>query len=147
MRLSETFIACALGLTVGCSSGPTVMSRPPVDHDAQGSWGQDTHGAIAAGNSFVMALTESSGTITGVGSFAGEAGPYGGLSVTGTVMQDSVKLQVVFVAEPTVFPALRPDTAEFTGMLINKNQVRGQLTRAMATLPFDLLRLVISDPP
>src|SRR5512140_73378 len=113
MRLYETLFACAIGLTAACSGGPSTVLPPPVDHDAQGSWGQDTHGALSPGNSFVMSLTESGGAITGVGSYAGEAGPYGGLKVNGTVSQDSVTLQIVFTAEPTVFPGLRPDTAQF----------------------------------
>jgi hypothetical protein len=120
---------------------------PPVDHDAEGSWGLDTHGDVIAGNSFVMALTEAGGAISGVGSFAGEAGPYGGLQVTGTVRQDSVKLQIIYAAEPTVFPSLRPDTAQFAGMLTTKNQIGGQITNSGSTLPFGLVRLMIGDPP
>ena len=147
MRLYETLFVCALGLTAACSSEPVAVLPPPVDHDAQGSWGQDTHGVLLPGFSFLMSLAESGGAITGVGSFAGEAGPYGSLTVTGTVRQDSVRLQIVYVAEPTVFPLLRPDTAQFAGLLTTKNQVGGQLTSNGTTQPFDLVRLMISDPP
>lgn len=146
MRLGDTLAACALGLMVACSSEPTALLPPPVDHDAQGSWGQDTRGVLVPGFSFVLALTESNGSITGVGSYAGEAGPYGALRVTGTVTQDSVDLQIVYIAEPTVFPMLRPDTAQFAGVLTNKNQVGGRLTRGGTAQPFDLVRLAISDP-
>jgi hypothetical protein len=146
MGLRETLQVCAFGLTVACSSEPTVL-LPPVDHDAEGSWGYDTHGALNPGNSFVVALTESNGTITGGGSFAGEAGPYGSLTVTGTVNQDSVNLRIVYIAEPTVFPKLRPDTALFAGVLTNKNQIVGSRTRGGLTLPFGLVRLTIGDRP
>jgi hypothetical protein len=147
MRLLEAIFACALGLTAACSSDPAGLLPPPVDHDAQGSWGQDNHGALTPGNSFVMALTESSGTITGVGSFAGEAGPYGALRVAGTVADDSVHLQIVYVPEPTVFPQLRVDTAQFAGVLTAKDHIAGRLAHDGTTQPFDLVRLTIDDPP
>jgi hypothetical protein len=146
MRLRDMLLGCALALVAGCDHAAAPLP-PAVDHDAQGSWGQDTHGVITPGNSFVMALTESDGAITGTGSFTGEAGPYGGVQVTGTVHADSVKLQIVFTAEPTIFPNLPPATTQFAGFLVNKNQVKGQLTRSDATTSsFDLIRLVISDP-
>jgi hypothetical protein len=145
MKVARTVFVCVLGVIAACGGDPTAVV-PPVDHDAQGSWGQDTHGATAH-SSFDMSLTESSGTITGVGSFSGEAGPYGGLQVSGTVSQDSVKLEIVFTPEPTVFPSVKPDTAQFAGRLTTKNEIAGELTRAGTTQPFDLLRLTIGDPP
>jgi hypothetical protein len=147
MRLRETVLASALGLSVACSGGPAALLPAPVDHDAQGSWGQDAHGVVVPGNSFIMALTESNGTINGAGSFAGEAGPYGSLRVTGTVGRDSVDLQIVYVFEPTVFPKLQPDTTKFAGVLTDKNHLEGQLTRGGTTQRFDLVRLTIGDPP
>jgi hypothetical protein len=148
MRRFVPLFACLLGSAAACGSDPSAVLPPPVDHDAQGSWGQDTHGAITPGSSFVMALTESDGVIDGVGSFAGEAAPYGGLRVSGTVSQDSVHLRIIFIAEPTVFPSLKPDTAQFAGLLTSKNAVRGQLTRSSGISgPFDLIRLMIGDPP
>src|SRR5690348_2492798 len=127
----------SLGLLAACSKSEVTPPPPPaVDHDAQGSWGQNTNGMITPGNSFVMSMTESSGTITGVGSFAGEAGPYGGLTVTGSVAHDSLHLQIVYVAEPHVFPSLAPDTAQFAGVLTNRDQIDGQLTLNGSTQPF-----------
>ena len=141
MKEHATFFAAALFMLAAC----TEPARP-VDHDAQGSWGQDSHGIPMPGNSFVMQLIESDGAITGAGSFAGEAGPYGGLTITGTVGQDSIRLQIVAVAEPTVFPSLKPDTSFYAGRLTTRDEVVGQRTRAGLTAPFDLVRLAASDP-
>src|SRR5207302_3010731 len=58
MRLYEALFACVIGLTAGCSGAPSAVLAPPVDHDAEGSWGQDSHGVLTPGFSFVMALTE-----------------------------------------------------------------------------------------
>jgi hypothetical protein len=136
----DVVFASALGLSAACSNGPAAL-LPPVEHDAQGSWGRDTHGAVTPGESFVLALTEFNGAITGTGSFAADVGPYGSLRATGTVKQDSVRLQIVFAAEPTRFPALPPDTAQFAGVLTSKNEVAGRLTRFGTTQEFDLMRL------
>ena len=146
MKLRQTISAVAVGLTTACSSGPAGLPAP-VDHDAQGSWGQDVHGAIIPGNSFTMELTESSGMIIGFGSFAGEVGPYGALHITGVVAKDSMDLQVVYAYQPTVFPKLRPDTAQFAGVLTDKNHVTGELTRGGTTQRFDLIRLTNGDRP
>ncbi|HEX4684427.1 MAG TPA: hypothetical protein VH277_17040 [Gemmatimonadaceae bacterium] len=118
-----------------------------MDHDAQGSWGENSHGVITPGFTFLMALNESGGVIGGTGSFAGEAGPYGGLAVSGAVANDSLHLQIIYVAEPHVFPSLQPDTARFTGVLTNRDQIDGEMTRNGSTFPLGLIRLKIGDPP
>lgn len=119
---------------------------PPVDHDVQGSWGEDFTGI--AGNSFFIAVTESSGAVSGTGSFAGEAGPYGGLAVSGSIAADSLRLQVIYDYEPTVFPGLHPDTAQFVGVLASKDTISGQLSRGGFTTPLTLERLKLAvDPP
>ena len=144
--ITAVLLACILAGTA-CSAGDSMQSTPPaVDHDAQGSWGQNNGGAVIPGSSFVMALSESSGAITGSGSFAGEAAPYGSLSVSGAVANDSLHLRIIYVYEPHVFPQLQPDTATFVGRLTNRDQIDGMLTRGGVASPFGLVRLRASDP-
>lgn len=140
-------IAAFVGGCGGASNDTTTSPPPAVDHDAEGSWGFDNHGQVIPGNSFLFAVRESSGLISGTGSFAGEAGPYGGLVVSGTVAQDSLHLSIVYVPEPTVFPSLRPDTARFAGVLTNRDHIDGELTRGGNTSPVSFVRLVVGDRP
>jgi hypothetical protein len=136
--------ACGFAI-VACSGESMVVSTPPVNHDVQGSWGMDFTGV--PGNSFILALTESSGSISGTGSFAGEAGPFGALAVSGTVATDSLHLQIIYVFEPTVFTALHPDTARFTGVLSTRDKIDGTLVRDGTPRSLELIRLKIGDPP
>ena len=147
MRSFPRILLAAAVFTVACSSGSPTVDVPPVDHDAQGSWGENTNGTLSPGNTFLMALQESGGVIVGTGTFAGEAGPYGGLAVSGTVALDSLRLAIVYVAEPTVFPHLAPDTAQFVGALTTRDRIDGTLTRHGFTTPLGLIRLVIGDKP
>jgi hypothetical protein len=61
----------------------------PAPHDIQASWSATP---TFPGNSFSMALQESSGAVTGTGSFTGEAGPFGTLAISGSATPDSVHL-------------------------------------------------------
>jgi len=133
-------------LGTACSaSEPIQPARPAVDQDVQGSWGPNNTGAVVPGNSFLLSLVDSTGTITGSGSFAGEAGPFGALAVTGAISSGSVDLRIVYVYEPHVFPQLQPDTAEFVGRLTSKDQIDGSLTRRGVTSPLGLVRLRVGD--
>lgn len=137
--------ACAfLG---ACSRDATpVFVPPPVDHDVQGSWRQNDAGV--PGESFLVVLLESSGTVSGSGSFAGEAAPFGGLAESGSVASDSLRLQIVYTFDPTTFPTLSPDTAQFVGALAARDTINGSLTRDGFTSPLTLVRIPPSvDPP
>ncbi|MGH7655987.1 MAG: hypothetical protein ACREN6_15125 [Gemmatimonadaceae bacterium] len=136
--------ACAL--LGACARDAILAPVPPADHDVQGSWGEDF--ADFPGNSFLIAVTESSGAVSGTGSFAGEAGPYGGLVVSGSIAADSLRLQIIYDFEPMVFPGLHPDTAQFVGVLASEDTISGQLTRGGFTTPLTLGRLKLAvDPP
>jgi hypothetical protein len=141
---------CLIGvytIVAACSSDTApVLAPPPVDHDVQGSWGED-FGAISPGNSFLVALTESSGTVSGTGSFSGEAAPFGSLAVNGIVAKDSLHLRIIFNFDSTLFRNLQPDTEHFEGVLARRDTIAGQLTRGGSTSPLRLVRLKISDPP
>lgn len=135
--------ACAI--IMGCSDSSSTAPRiPPVDHDVQGSWGEQFS---VPGNSFLMSLVESSGVVTGTGSFAGEAGPFGSLAVSGTVANDSLRLRIIYNFEPHTFPTIAPDTAQFVGRLVATDTIDGQITRRETTSPFQVVRLKIGDPP
>jgi hypothetical protein len=146
MRFITAVVLASLMVGTACSGSESAEPIPPAgDHDAQGSWGQNNGGVVFPGTSFLIAMTESSGTIAGTGSFAGEAAPYGSLSVSGTVAGDSLHLRIIFVFEPHVFPQLQPDTTQFIGRFTNRDQIDGLLTRGAATGPFGLVRLQVGD--
>jgi hypothetical protein len=148
MRFIPTLLLASLMLGTACSRGDSTAPIPlAVDHDAEGSWGENNAGAPVPGSLFLLAMTESSGTISGTGSFAGEAGPYGALAVSGAVANDSLHLRIIYVFEPTVFPHLQPDTTQFVGRLTNRDQIDGLLTRDGFTGPLGLARLRVGDPP
>ena len=142
MKFIPALLLASLMVGVACSGSESTEPIPPaVNHDAQGSWGQNNDGVVVPGNSLVIAMTESSGTIAGSGSFAGEAGPYGSLSLSGTVVNGSLHLRIIYVYEPHVFPQLQSDTAQFVGRLTNRDHVDGILTRRGVDGPFRLVRL------
>lgn len=147
MKLAPAIFAAALSVAAACShhdaTGPTLSV---LDHDAQGSWDENNFGALVPGNSFLVALTETSGAIAGTGSFAGEAGPFGALSISGTVSDGALNLRIVYLFQPNVFPQLAPDTAQFVGVLTTRDRIDGFLTRRGVTTEFGLLRLSVGDP-
>jgi hypothetical protein len=142
MKYFASLLLASVMLGSACSgyeSGGPIS--PAVDHDVQGSWGQNTGGVLVPGNSFLLSISESSGTIAGSGSFAGEAGPFGSLSVSGAVANDSLHLRIIYVYDAHVFPQLQPDTTQFVGRLTNRDHIDGLLTRRGVTGPFGLVRL------
>jgi hypothetical protein len=113
----------------------TAPIPPAVTHDAEGSWGPDNHGVLNPGNTFLIAMTEALGTISGTGSFAG------------TVIGVSLRLQIVYIAEPTIFPKLAPDTAHLDAVLTNRDQIDGRLTRDGISNTISFIRLKVGDRP
>jgi hypothetical protein len=92
-----------------------------------------------------MALADSSGVVRGTGAFAGEAGPFGALAVSGTVKNDSLHLQIIYNFSPT-FTGLRPDTAQFNGVLSTPDKMDGTLTRDGVSGPIQFVRAKVGDP-
>ena len=137
--------ACAL--LGACSRDATpLFVPPPVDHDVEGSWRPNDAGP--SGGFFLVVLSESSGTVSGSGSFAGEAGPFGGLAESGSIASGSLRLQIVYKFDPTTFPNLPPDTAQFVGVLASRDTVNGNLTRDGFTSALTLVRVPLAvDPP
>jgi len=146
MKSIFALLLSAVVLGTACSAYESIQPTPPaVDQDVQGSWGPNNAGVVVPGNSFLLSLSDSTGTITGSGSFAGEAGPFGALAVTGAISGGSLDLRIVYVYEPRVFPQLKPDTAEFVGRLTSKDRIDGTLTRRGVTSPLGLIRLQVGD--
>jgi hypothetical protein len=113
----------------------------PVDHDVQGSWSQLISG-INPGSEFRFTLTETSGVVTGTGTFAGEAAAGGSLVISGSVRHDSLHLQVVFVYNPR-FTSIPPRTASFEGALVARDTIDGMLQGYVARL--QLVRVPAGD--
>jgi hypothetical protein len=142
MKAYSILLICALG---ACSDMSPFHGTPA---DLAGSWAEDPGPSFVPGNSFVMALGSSpDNVVTGTGSYAGEAGPFGALTVSGTARGDSLHLEVVFVPEATVFPQLKPDTARLEGAFATRDRIDAKFTRAGTTGPFTLVRLQTGDRP
>lgn len=139
MRFRHHLCASAV-LIAGACAGSSATEPTPVGHDAEGSWTRG--GGLSPGNSFVVTLHESGGIIVGTGTFSDEAGPQGSLAVNGTVANDSLRLQIVFIADPALLPLLEPDTSQFVGTLTTRNRIDGTLTtRGSVATTLSLIRL------
>jgi hypothetical protein len=134
-------LACAVA---ACSGDRLTAHGTPGD--LNGSWGEDFGSQVVPGMSFVTALNESGGTVTGTGSYAGEAGPFGALDVSGSAAGDGVHLRFIYVPDPATFPQLKRDTVQFDGVLTTRDHIDGTATRAGITSPFALMRLHVGDP-
>jgi hypothetical protein len=80
-------LAGSLLASAACGSDATNT----LESSLRGTWSE--HFDIA-GNARVMMLSVVGATVTGSGSFAGEAGPSGNLTVTGVVAGSHVALQI-----------------------------------------------------
>ena len=106
--------------------------RPPVDHDAEGSWAED-FGGVAPGSSLLLTMTEASGVVSGSGTSTGEAIAPASVAVMGTVAHQALDLTIVFIADPSLAPGARPDTTHFVGMVSSRDRIDGTLTRSNGT--------------
>ena len=127
--------ACALG---ACSDA---LAPHGTATDLNGMWSEDFGSDVVPGFSFAVGLRESADVVTGQGSYAGEAGPYGMLGIAGAAHGDSVHLRIVYVPNVVVFPHLAPDTAQFDGVLTTRDRIDGMLSRAGSSQSFSLVRL------
>ena len=72
-------VALTLAASAACSNSVDLTDPNVIAQELPGTWSR----IIAPGSSTVLQLTVHDSTITGTGTFAGEAGPSGTLSVTG----------------------------------------------------------------
>ena len=145
MKNYKLLIVGAVACTLAACSGDGLTRATPAD--LNGMWTQDFGNNFIPGISFVIGLSESAGAVTGSGSYAGEAAPYGQLAANGTAAGDSVHLRVIYTPNPTVFPQLAPDTAQFDGVLTTRDHIDGMLMRAGSAHAFALIRLHNGDRP
>jgi hypothetical protein len=138
MKISTVVLIGALAGTLGACSGDLFHPTPA---DVTGSWSEYDGGQFVPGNSFEMSLVDNAGTVTGTGSYAGEAGPFGSLVVSGTSHGDSLHLRIVYVPNGATFPNLARDTAYFDGAFATRDRVNGTLNRFLTPRLYALARL------
>jgi hypothetical protein len=106
MRISRICTIGALSLAIACGE-PTSAS---IASAVSGSWVRvEQH----PGNSFEMKLVATGSSLSGTGSFQGEAGPGGTMTVEGNVTKGIVSLDFTLSAELTDGTLVR--TMHFTG--------------------------------
>lgn len=106
-------------LAMGCSGAEPFLGPATID----GSWGQS--GFSVPGNSFEMDLSSTGSTVSGGGSYAGEAGPAGTLTVTGTVDGLAVHLDLTFTEQ---LPRVGHTAIEhFDGVFTSFNVIEGSI--------------------
>ena len=112
----------AIGTAVAC--GDTVA---PVTADAiVGTWGRANQ-VVTPGEWLYFTLARNNVTVTGSGNWAGEAAPFGKVSVDGTIVSDSVHLTLTFTYD-TLFHGLAPYHAVFDGRFASTLSLVGSIT-------------------
>jgi hypothetical protein len=107
-------------LAMGCSGAEPFLGPASID----GRWGHP--GISVPGNFFEMDLTSTGSTVSGSGSYAGEAGPFGTLAVAGTVDGLVVHLDLTFSEQ---LPRAGNTTIEhFDGHFTSTNVLEGSIT-------------------
>lgn len=142
MKRYFMLFACACACALGACSDALAPHGTPAD--LNGMWSEDFGSSVVPGFAFSFALRDSADVVTGQGSYAGEAGPYGMLDLSGSAHSDSVHLRIIYLPN-VAFPLLKPDTAQFDGVLTTRDHIDGTLVRAGASQPFSFIRL-LGDP-
>jgi hypothetical protein len=107
-------------LVIGCSGAEPFLGPAVID----GRWG--TAASSIPGNFFEMDLNSTGSTVSGSGSYAGEAGPAGTLTVAGTVDGIIVHLDLTFTQQ---VPRAEPANIEhFDGQFTSANTLEGSTT-------------------
>jgi hypothetical protein len=109
----KRFAALIAALTiVGC--GESFLAPPQTA--IVGNWVRVHPAGEPPGSFTQFALTLNNGSITGTGSWSGEAGPFGTISVTGTMVGESVQLGITELYD-----------AQFGGGVARHSTFSGQL--------------------
>ncbi len=118
----EVLLAVCAGVALAGCHDPVSPSR-----DLTGTWAA---AASFPGSSFVFTLSQLGDSLQGTGTYAGEAGPSGTLTVFGHLQaapSDSVTLVFTLMQQlPTVLPA---GTETFAGRLSNATTLTGSVRR------------------
>jgi len=109
-------IACICIVTLLTSCGGN-SSTPSID----GKWNEVYS---FPGNSLNFTLSTQNTAVSGTGSYVGEAGPQGNLTVTGTYQPPSVNLSILYDNGVTY---------TFVGTVPDSNHMNGQMTYSSST--------------
>lgn len=123
MHVSRILAIATSSMLICCSEPTSATTAASVS----GTWAMPES---IPGNSFEMTLAANGSSLSGTGKFAGEAGPAGTLTVTGSVSNDVVNLDFVL---QTSFPDHAVTSTEhFTGRLISL-ELRGTMQSGVAS--------------
>lgn len=119
MRPKVSFLVLGL-LSLSCSNS----LAPPAT--LAGTWAADYH---LPGSSLVLDLSQTDATITGSGTYAGEAGPSGTLQVTGSYARPHVNLALQYdVGLTQTYVGTVVDSQHMTGTIADSTGYSGTLT-------------------
>lgn len=119
MRITGILAISASWAVIGCGGEPTSAS---IASSVSGAWARiEEH----PGNDFEMTLAADGSSLSGTGTFVGEAGPGGNMAVVGIVTGDTVNLDFTLHTEFT--DRTVTSTAHFTGHLVLPQELRGTM--------------------
>lgn len=119
MKLKRLSILCAACLA--CSGGDLLTPTPET---LQGRWAAVSE-IPGSGESWDLTVQKSD--ITGTGSWSGEACCSGTLSLTGTIVGDSIHLDLTVVTTNSATPRA-PFRKHFDGALTSRSVLQGTVT-------------------
>ena len=117
MNLTRLGILCAACLVVGCSGNLVAPSAKTL----QGSWAAMDE---VPGSGELWDLSVQGSSISGTGSWSGEACCAGTISLTGAIAGDSIHLDLTFVVTSSANPRA-PFHQHFDGALTSRSMLRG----------------------
>lgn len=88
MHMRRLMLVLALGSVAACSSSG-VTNPNTIAAELRGTW---TETGLGVGSSLVFTLQVTGTTVTGTGTYSGEAGPSGNLRVTGAITGTNITL-------------------------------------------------------
>ena len=118
MKLTPLLILCAACLATACSGGDLFTPTPET---LQGHWAT-VNNIPGSGESWDLTVQESA--ISGTGSWSGEACCAGTLSLTGTIVGDSIHLDLTVVTTISATPRA-PFHKHFDGALTSRTVLEG----------------------
>jgi hypothetical protein len=122
--------ALLLAVTAACSNPVDLTDPNAVAADLRGTW---SRAFDAPGNSTVFIVNVQGLTISGIGTFAGEVGPFGTLSLSGQVTSQQTGRPLVQID----FAQSNGFTGHFSGSLTNANSLDGIVWYSSATITGD----------
>jgi hypothetical protein len=141
VRLAAVATATAI---VACdSTGP---HRPVSSTSIIGLWSEVPAAGAPPGSFMEVGLGLNGTAIIGHGSWAGEAGPFGPVTATGTVVSDSVVLDLTFDYDPR-FAGAASRHAQFGGRMITGSSLVGTLVADGVSSPIEFRKQVLFELP